>query len=472
MTDTAIADPGADLAGEPLTEAAAHDVDRGALPPAPEPYRTRRERFIEQIGGGVAVICGAPELILSRDTEINYRQNSELYYLTGFPEPAVAVLTPHDAEHRFTLFVRPRDPEKETWNGRRAGVEGARDEYGADAAYPLDELDQRLKELLEPASHLWYSLGSDEAMDRRLIGWIREWRQRHARTGKGTTEVLDPCLAVDAMRLVKEPGELELIRQACRLSADGHLRAMRSARPGMGEWELEALLDGTFRAAGPRCGTAYPTIVGSGPNACILHYVTNDRRSEDGDLVLIDAGASVGLYCGDITRTFPVNGRFTPAQRRVYEIVLRAEEAAIAAARPGATVIELHETVRGELVRGMVELGLLEGDPAELMEGEEYKRYFMHQTSHWLGLDVHDAGSYRGRSGGEWVPLAPGMVLTIEPGLYIAPDAPDVPDELRGIGVRIEDDVLVTGDGCEILTRHVPVDPDEIERLVGTAARE
>ncbi|HET7232286.1 MAG TPA: aminopeptidase P N-terminal domain-containing protein [Longimicrobium sp.] len=463
ITDTLAAAPEAEAA-EPTTR----EVER---PPAPEPYRARRERLLAEMDEGVAVFCSAPELVKSRDTEIHYRQNSELDYLTGFPEPAVAVLTPHDPEHRFTLFVRPRDPEKEAWNGVRAGVDGAREQYGADAAYPLDELDERLKELLEPATHIWYSLGSDEAMDARLIGWMREWRQRHARSGKGTTHVLDPCAVLDGMRQVKEPGEMELIRQACRLSAEGHLRAMAAARPGVGEWELEALIDGTFRAAGPHCGTAFPTIVGSGPNACILHYVTNDRRAQDGDLVLVDAGGTVGLYCGDITRTFPVNGRFTPAQRRVYEIVLRAEEAAIAAVRPGATIQAVHEAARDVVVRGVVELGLLSGDPAELAEGDEIKRFFMHQTSHWLGLDVHDAGSYRQHRAGDWVPLAPGMVLTIEPGLYIPADLPDVPDELRGIGVRIEDDVLVTGDGCEILTRHVPVDPDEIERLVGTDAK-
>ncbi|HEX9936052.1 MAG TPA: aminopeptidase P N-terminal domain-containing protein [Longimicrobium sp.] len=461
MTDTA------EAFAESAT--ASDSVERDAAPPAPEPYRSRRERFLEGIGAGVAVFCSAPELIRSRDTEIVYRQNSELYYLTGFPEPAVAVLTPHDPEHRFTLFVRPRDPEKETWNGPRAGVDGARERYGADAAYPLDELDQRLKELIEPAKAIWYALGSDDDMDRRLIGWIRGWRNRPPRSDKGVTDVTDPRNLLDPMRLVKEPGEMELIRRACRLSAQGHLRAMAAARPGIGEWELEALLDATFRAAGPECGTAYPSIVGSGPNAAILHYVVNDRRAQDGDLVLIDAGASVGLYCGDITRTFPVNGRFTPAQRRVYDLVLRAEETAISLVRPGATVQGIHEATRDVLIRGMIELGLLSGDPEELAEGDEFKRYFMHQTSHWLGLDVHDAGGYN-LPGGEWRPMGPGMVLTLEPGLYIPHDAPDVPDELRGIGIRIEDDVLVTEDGCEVLTRDVPVDPDEIERLVGVDA--
>jgi Xaa-Pro aminopeptidase len=448
----------------------------GAVVPDPaspdSPYRARRERFLEQIGAGVAVICSAPELVKSRDTEINYRQNSELFYLTGFPEPAVAVLTPHDPEHRFTLFVRPRDPERETWTGVRAGVEGARERYGADAAYLLEELDtEKLRELLWPADRIWYSLGSDPDMDRRLIGWIRQWRQASGRSGKASTSVLDPAIVIDAMRLVKEPAEIELIRQACRLSARGHLRAIRAARPGMGEWELEALVDGTFRAGGPRCGSAFPTIVGSGPSSTVLHYVANERRTEDGDLVLLDAGAYHELYCGDITRTFPVNGRFTPAQRRVYEVVLRAEEAAIAMVRPGVTLHEIHEATRDALVRGMVELGLLRGDPEELAKGEEYKPFFMHQTSHWLGLDVHDAGEYRAHGeDGAWHPLQPGMVFTVEPGLYVRADADDVPDELRGIAVRIEDDVLVTEDGHEVLTRDVPVDPGEIERLVGAGA--
>jgi Xaa-Pro aminopeptidase len=453
-----------------VIETETEDVGPDIESPPLEPYHSRRERILEQIGDGVAVFCAAPELIRSRDTDITYRQNSELYYLTGFPEPAVAVLTPHDPEHRFTLFVRPRDLERETWNGPRAGIDGALERYGADAAYLLDDLDEHLKPLLEDADAIWYSLGSDAGMDRRLIGWITEWRLRQGRTGKGATDVLDPVTLLNAMRLVKEPGEIELIREACRLSAEGHLKAMRAARPGVGEWELEALLDGTFRAAGPQCGTAYPSIVGSGPNACILHYVVNDRRTEDGDLVLIDAGAHAGLYCGDITRTFPVSGRFTPAQRRVYDIVLRAEAAAIAAVRPGANANDVHTAAREVLVRGLIDLGLLSGEVDQLIEDEAYKPWYMHQTSHWLGLDVHDAGDYRQR-GGEWTALEPGMVLTIEPGLYIRADDETAPEALRGIGVRIEDDVLVTADGCEILTRGVPVDPDEIERIVGADVR-
>ena len=429
-----------------------------------EIFRARRERFLEAIGQGVAVLCSAPELIRSRDTDIHYRQDSDLWYLTGFPEPAVAVLTPHDAEHRFTLFVRPRDPERETWDGPRWGVEGARERFGADAAYPLAELEERLKPLVQAGHALWYALGSNEAMDRRVAGWVRGWRLGSPRGAKGPTDVRDPSSVLDGMRLVKDAGEIERVRRACRLSADAHLAAMHAARPGVGEWELANVIDSTFRAAGPDAGPGYPSIVGSGVNATILHYTLNSQRVRDGDLVLIDAGAEWGMYCGDITRTFPVNGRFTPAQRAVYDVVLDAEDAAIAMTKPGVTVKEIHEATRDRLVRGMVSLGLLSGEPAELVESEAFKRFFMHQTSHWLGLDVHDAGDYRPR-GGDWLPLAPGMVLTIEPGLYI-PDADDVPAELRGIGVRIEDDVVVTEDGCEILTRDVPVDPEAIEQLM------
>ncbi|HSU14049.1 aminopeptidase P N-terminal domain-containing protein [Longimicrobium sp.] len=449
------------LAGTPETRTPAGAPD--------DPRARRRERFLERMGRGVAVLCSAPELIKSRDTEVLYRQDSDFFYLTGFSEPGVAVLTPHDGRHRFTLFVRPRDPERETWNGPRAGVEGATERFGADAAYPLAELDARLKALLEPADAIWYALGSNEKMDRRLVSWIREWRLRRARSGKGPSDVMDPAGILDAMRVVKEPEEIGAIRRACELSAQAHVRAMRAARPGIGEWELANVIDSTFRAAGPDAGPAYPTIVGSGANATILHYVLNAERADDGALVLIDAGAEWGMYCGDITRTFPANGRFTAPQRRVYDAVLRAEEQAIAMVRPGVTIAAIHEATRLLLARELVEMGVLQGDPETIAEGEEIKRFYMHQTSHWLGLDVHDAGDYRAR-GGDWLPLAAGMVFTIEPGLYIPAAADDVPAEYRGIGVRIEDDVLVTEDGCEVLTRGVPVAPEEIEALVGADA--
>ncbi|HEX8362049.1 MAG TPA: aminopeptidase P N-terminal domain-containing protein [Longimicrobium sp.] len=432
-----------------------------------EIHRLRRERFLGEIGGGVAILCALPELVKSRDTEIRYRPDSDLFYLTGFAEPGtVAVLTPHDAEHRLTLFVRARNPERELWDGPRAGPEGAREKFGATAAYPLTELDERLRGLLEPADAIVYSLGSDAAMDGRVTELLRGFRRTRPRSGKGPADVRDPATVLDRMRTIKEPGELDQIRASAEISARAHAAAMRMARPGVGEWELEARIDSTFRAAGPTAGTAFPTIVGSGTNATVLHYVDNARRTGDGDLVLIDAGAALGLYCSDITRTFPVNGRFTPAQREVYEVVLAAEEAAIAAIQPGAPFTAIHEAARRILVQGMIDFGLVTGTVDEVIEAKAHQRYFMHQTSHFLGLDVHDVGAYAAADGSP-VALEPGMLLTVEPGLYI-PDAEDVPERYRGIGVRIEDDVIVTTDGHEVITRAVPVHPDEIESLVGS----
>lgn len=432
----------------------------------PEAFRARRERFLQSIGSGVAVLAAAPALIKSRDTEVMYRQNSDFFYLTGFLEPeAVAVLTPHDAEHRFTLFVRPRDPESETWSGRRAGVEGARERFGADAAYPIAELDERLKDLVEPADALWYSIQADGgAMDARMLKLLAGYRGTRPRAGKGPWDLRDPAQILDRMRVIKEPGELALMREAAELAARGHLAVMRAGRPGVGEWELQALLDQTFRSHSATSGTSFPAIVGSAANATVLHYVTNERRIEEGDLVLVDAGAEVGFYCSDITRVFPASGRFSPPQRAVYEVVLRALEAGIAAVRPGAPAKAMHEAARRELVQGMIDLKLLDDDLETVVKEEKFKRFFMHNTSHWLGLDVHDAGPYRDPDG-EPIPLQPGMVLTVEPGLYIPEDAEDVPAELRGIGIRLEDDVLVTEDGHEVLTRGVPVDPDEVERI-------
>jgi Xaa-Pro aminopeptidase len=432
----------------------------------PETFRARRERFLERIGDGVAVLSAAPELHRSRDTEIRYRQDSDFFYLTGWPEPeTVAVLTPHDAEHRFTLFVRPREPEREVWTGPRAGVEGARERFGADAAYPIQELDQHLRKLAEPAGELLYAFGAHPEMDRRMVELLAGFRASRPRSGRGPLAVRDPDAVLAPMRLVKGPEEVERIRRAAEVSARGHRAALGAARPGVGEWELEAALEAVFRAERAR-GPAYPSIVGSGPNATVLHHVSNDRRAREGELVLIDAGAEWAMYAGDISRTFPVSGRFTPAQRALYEVVLEAEEAGIAACRPGAPVAEAHDAAVRVLTRGMVELGLLSGEVDELIRTEAYRRFYMHRTSHWLGLDVHDVGPYV--EDGEPVRLAPGMVLTVEPGIYLAADAEGVPEELRGVGIRIEDDVLITAEGHELLTRDVPVDPEEIERLVGS----
>ncbi len=439
-------------------------------PPLPlHLFAGRRERVLESIGNGVLVLAASATLFKSRDTEVRYRQDSNFYYLTGFGEPdAVAVLTPHDVERRFTLFVRPRDPEREVWVGRRAGVEGAISRFGADAAYPLDELEDHLHALLEPAERIVYPFGSSAALDGEIMELLLRFRRSRQRSGIGPTALEDADALLGEMRVIKDAEEVDAIRTAARISAAGHGAAIAAARAGMGEWELEAILDSTFRRAGG-AGAAYPSIVGSGANATTLHYVTNDRRLRDGDLVLMDAGAEWGMYCGDISRTFPVSGRFTPPQRALYDLVLAAENAAIDAVRPGALFSDIHNAALVVLVEGMIELGLLQGESEELIAEGAHRRFFMHQTSHWLGLDVHDVGLYA--RAGESVRLQPGMVMTVEPGIYIPEDADDVPGEFRGIGIRIEDDVLVTSDGHEVLTRAVPVDAEEIEDLVGSDRR-
>lgn len=436
----------------------------------PEPeYRARRERVLERLGAGVLVLPAAPELTRGRDGEVRYRPDPAFHYLTGFEEPsAVAVLTPHDPEHRFTLFVLPRDPEREAWDGPRAGPEGAREHFGADAAYPIAELRDRLRALVEPADALWYAIGGDAKLDATVVELLRTLRRGRARSGRGPDTLRDPGAVLDGMRRVKDPAEQARLRAAAAATVAGHRAGMAIARPGVGEWEIEAAVDAAFRTAHPSAAPAFQTIVGSGPNATVLHYRANRRTVREGELVLLDAGAEIDLYCGDISRTFPVSGSFQPAQRALYDVVLRAERAAIEAVRPGATFAGLHEAARRALTEGMVELGLLSGEVDGLLETGVYKRFFMHQTSHWIGLEVHDVGAYR-ESPDESAVLEPGMVLTIEPGLYVAPGLEDVPEELRGVGVRIEDDVLVTATGHEVLTAALPSDAAAVEALVGAA---
>jgi Xaa-Pro aminopeptidase len=439
------------------------------LHPDADVFRARRERLLATMPEGVLVLPAAPELYKSRDTDVRYRPDSDLFYLSGFPEPeAVLVLTPFDAEQRFTLFVRPRDPEREVWNGFRYGVDGARERFGADAVYPIGELDERLAGLVEPAERILYPLGASAAFDRRILALVERFRRTRPRSGKGPWVVEDPGVRLGEMRLIKDDHEIAAMKKAAEVSAAGHRAAMAAARPGVGEWAVEAALEGAFRSAGAR-GPAFPSIVGSGPNATTLHYVSNDRMLESGDLVLVDAGAEWGMYCGDITRTFPASGRFSEPQRVLYEVVLAAEEAAIAAIGPGAPFSAVHDAAVRVLVAGMVENGLLAGEVDELIESGAYRRFYMHQTSHWLGLDVHDVGPYS--VNGESVTLRPGMVLTVEPGIYISADAEDVPERFRGIGIRIEDDVLVTDAGHEVLTRAVPVGVEEVENIVGQGAR-
>lgn len=435
--------------------------------PAPLPPLTllaaRRARLLELLGDDVAVIPAAPELIRSRDTDVRFRQSSDLRYLTAFPEPeAVAVISPHTDAGPLTLFVRPRAPEREAWTGARIGVERAAEMFGADAVYPISDLPGKLPELVRPATRIHYPVGIGGEVERLVTGVILAARGSRPRTGVGPIGVEDLDVLTAPLRIVKDTDELDRMRVAAEIGAAGHLAAMRHVRRAEGEWELQAALEAEFLAKGAE--TAFPSIVGSGENATVLHYVENRRRWEKDDLVLIDAGAEWGMYCSDITRTFPASGKFTGVQRDLYDLVLASEEAAIAAVRPGASFADPHEAAVCVLVRGMLDLGILSGDESGIIESGEYKRFYLHQTSHWLGLDVHDAGAYRDRHGA--VILRPGMVLTIEPGIYLPLAASGVPERLRGIGIRIEDDVVVTETGREILTREVPVDPSEIELII------
>jgi Xaa-Pro aminopeptidase len=430
--------------------------------------KQRREEFMKRIKGGVAIFPSAPTAIRNNDVEHEYRQDTDFYYLTGFEEPnAVAIFAPDNPEHRFVLFVQPKDREREVWTGWRAGEEGAKRDYGADAAFTIDKLNEELPKLVGKAEKLYYRFG-DPRFDERVVAFMRQSQRERQRSGVGPKAVIDPSEMLHEMRLVKTDDDIELLRRAVDISCEGHMAAIRALRPAAYEYEIEAVLRYVFRKNGsPRPG--YPPIVASGANATVLHYTTNNRRIEDGELLLIDAGTEFGYYTGDITRTYPAGGIFTEAQAAVYQVALDAQIAAIEAVRPGATFIESHERAVRVLTQGMVRLGLLEGEVEKLIEDEQYKKFYMHRTSHWLGMDVHDAGPYKVAD--EWRKLEPGMVLTIEPGLYIAEDVTDVAPCYRGIGVRIEDDVLVTQDGNEVLSARVPKTIEEIESVMAGIRR-
>lgn len=435
---------------------------------APEIFRQRRERFLDALGEAVAILPAAPTRLRSNDSDHRYRPDSDVLYLTDFEEPeAVAVFAPSHPEHQFVLFVRPRDPERETWDGRRAGVEGAVETFGADAAFPISELDARLPEYVDGCERVAYRLGRDEVFDRRFIELIASYQTTRRSKSPAPHTVFDPGELLHEMRLHKSEAEIALMRHAAASSSEAHRAAMASATPGQHESELEALIEYTFRRLGAN-GPAYPSIVGSGSNATILHYIENSRRIEDGDLVLVDAGGEFGYYAADITRTWPVNGRFSAEQRAIYEIVLQAQLEAIDRVRPGISQHEIHEGVVRTLTAGLVQLGLLTGPVDEAIENGSYKTFYMHKTGHYLGMDVHDVGKYK--TGKEWRPLEEGMVITIEPGLYVAEDCESVGPMWRGIGVRIEDDVLVTADGHEVLSASAPKLVADLERIVGSAA--
>ena len=429
-------------------------------------YAERRAHLLAALERSVAIVPSAPVALRNNDVEHPYRQDSDLYYLTGLDEPeSVLVLTTAHPEHRTVLFVRPRDPARETWDGPRTGVEGAVRDHGADAAFPIAELAQRLPDYVGNARRLFYRLGRDRVFDARVIDALELVRGRHRLGVSAPAEVVDVSRTVHEMRVRKTDAEVELMLRAAAITREAHERAMQVTRPGRWEYEVEAEIVRTFRAHGAE-RPAYAPIVGSGPNATILHHRRNDRLMEDGDLVLIDAGAEVGYYASDVTRTFPVSGRFSAPQRAIYDLVLDAQVAAIAEVRPGATLEAVHDAAVGVITAGLVRLGILQGELAPLLEGGACKPFYMHRTSHWLGMDVHDVGAYHV----DGVPrrLEPGMVLTVEPGLYIAAAA-EVDARFRGIGVRIEDDVLVTSDGCRVLT-DAPKGPAELERILAARA--
>ena len=423
---------------------------------------TRRARLAGLMGEGIAVLPTSPELARNADTQFPYRFDSSFHYLSGFAEPeAVLVLFAGDLR-RSLLFCRNKDVEREIWDGFRYGPDAAREQFGFDEAYPIDELDKMMPTLLENQPKLYATLGADPAWDSRLIGWLNEVRSR-ARTGvQAPKEILDLRSLVHEMRLFKDESELATMRRAGQISRDAHARAMRFTQPGQFEYQVEAELIHEFYRNGSRF-PAYTSIVAGGANACVLHYVENNAQLRDGDLLLIDAGCELHGYAADITRTFPVNGKFSAAQKDVYEIVLAAQYAAIDAAKPGNTWNMPHDAALKVLVQGMLDLKLLEGSVDGVIESESYKQFYMHRTGHWLGMDVHDVGDYK--LNGQWRELQPGMVLTVEPGLYLRP-AENVPPALANIGIRIEDDVAIVAGGNDILTAGTPKTVAEIEAVM------
>jgi len=431
----------------------------------PGEFKQRRKQLARRMKkNAIALLPCAPTVARNRDVEFPYRQDSDFHYLTGFDEPeSVAVLAPGREQGAFILFCRAYDETKAIWTGKHAGLEGARERFGADEAYAIEDLAEVLPELLDGRSAVYYPIGLDGDLDGQVMAAVNTLRGRQRSGAKPPGEFVALDRLLHEMRLRKSPDEIRLMRQAAEVSILAHKRAMTICRPGMYEYQIEAELTHEFMRHGLRYA-AYPSIVAGGGNACVLHYTENADVLRDGDLLLIDAGAEYGNYASDITRTFPVNGRFSEAQRQVYELVLDAQLAAINKIRPGKTWNEPHDAAVRTLVKGLVRLGLLEGRVSKLIKDEAYKKFYMHRTGHWLGMDVHDVGEYK--IDNEWRELEPGMVLTVEPGLYIAPDCLDVDQKWRGIGIRIEDDVLVTKEGCEVISAAMPKTVADIEALM------
>jgi Xaa-Pro aminopeptidase len=431
-------------------------------------YAERRALFGQRLSGAVAVIPAARHALRNADTEYEFRQNSDFFYLTGFPEPdAVLILACDGQSPRSILFVRPRNRDAEIWTGRRHGVDGAKELFGADEAYHIDELTQRLPGLFVGAKSVFYEFGNDDALDRAVIAATREARQRVRRGGKAPHQFVAPASVLHEMRLFKSESELELMRKAAEITAAGFEKGMIATRPDMPEYVLEALIEHEYRARGAR-DVAYPSIVAGGVNATILHYNTNREILRDGDLVLVDSGSEYEHYASDVTRTWPVNGTFSAEQSALYEIVRMAQREAIEHVRSGTRFDAYHDAAVRVITEGLLDLGLLKGNVDDLIEHKKFRDYYMHSTGHWLGLDVHDAGAYTNDEG--YRDLEPGMVLTVEPGIYIQPDL-DCDPRFRGIGIRIEDDVLVTNGAPEVLTAAIPRDMQDIEALLTRSGR-
>ncbi len=436
--------------------------------PRTEYVRRRKALMAEMEPNSIAILPAAPMYIRNRDVEHIYRQDSDFQYLSGFPEPeAVIALIPGREHGEYVLVCRERDPARELWDGLRAGQDGAISEYGADDAFPIGDIDDILPGLIEGRSRVYYAIGSNQEFDHRLMEWINTIRSQARQGAQPPNEFVALDHLLHDLRLYKSANEVKVMKQAAEISARAHIRAMQASRAGLYEYHLEAELDYEFRKGGAKM-PAYGSIVAAGKNACILHYRENDAVLKDGDLVLIDAGCEIDCYASDITRTFPVSGRFSMEQKAIYELVLAANEEAFKHIAPGKHWNEAHEATVRVITAGLVELGLLNGDVDELIAAEAYKPFYMHRAGHWLGMDVHDVGDYK--VGGEWRVLEPGMAMTVEPGIYIAADNQNVAKKWRGIGVRIEDDVVVTRHGCEILTNGVPKSVAEIEALMAVSA--
>ncbi|MDX6613871.1 MAG: Xaa-Pro aminopeptidase [Blastocatellia bacterium] len=428
----------------------------------PRPHLTEFMKRMDQ--NSVAIIPAAREATRSNDTNYRYRQNSDFFYLTGFEEPdAIAVITP-SKEPKFTLFVRPRDPEREIWDGRRAGVDGARAEYGADEAFPIAEFNEKLSDILNGPEKLYYRLGDgNPQLDETIIRQLASVRTLNRKPISVPQTIIDSASIIHEMRVIKTDEEIAIMQRAADIAAEAHVEAMKAVRPGMMEYEIEALVEQVFRRAGA-LGPSYTSIVGAGANATVLHYINNDGTMNDGDLLLLDAGAEYKGYASDITRTFPINGHFTEAQRDIYDLVLETQLSCVEMVRPGVRHLDIKNHSIEMLTEGMVRLGLLQGNPEDLIKEEKYMQFYMHGLGHYLGIDVHDVGRYF--VDGESRPLEPGMVMTVEPGVYISPNTKNIPEKYLGIGVRIEDDVLVTENGPRVLTDKVPKDAGEIEALM------